>query len=214
MKPTHLALASLILVAACAGSVRLTQLDVASTYDAGEFAYAAAGRDLHVVIVGNPFGGDQDAFETAVTDAMQGRHWGQATNFTTTPGDDARLSFRVVLIFDPPPGGDDARLSFRVVLIFDPPPGMNAARQCREEALAVQTVPADSQIELSAAFCSGDSARTRIRGRVSGAKGPQDRAFRELVGQVTNGLFPPDRGRNRPDRGRNRSGGCRPPLMC
>jgi hypothetical protein len=188
MKPTHLALASLILVAACAGSVRLTQLDVASTYDAGEFAYAAAGRDLHVVIVGNPFGGDQDAFETAVTDAMQGRHWGQATNFTTTPG-------------------DDARLSFRVVLIFDPPPGMNAARQCREEALAVQTVPADSQIELSAAFCSGDSARTRIRGRVSGAKGPQDRAFRELVGQVTNGLFPPDRGRNR-------SNGCPPGIIC
>ncbi len=189
MKPTYLALASLILVAACAGGVRLTQLDVAGTYHPGEFAYAAAGRDLQVVIVGNPFGGDQAAFEAAVTDAMQEHHSGQATNFTTTPG-------------------DDARPSFRVVLIFDPPQGMNAARQCREEALAVQTVPADDgQINLSGAFCSGDSARTRIRGRVSGAAGPRDQAFRELVGQVTNGLFPPDRGRNR---GR----GCRPPLMC
>jgi hypothetical protein len=42
---------------------------------------------------------------------------------------------------------------------------------------------------------------------VSGAKGPQDRAFRELVGQVTNGLFPPDRGRNR-------SNGCPPGIIC
>ncbi len=189
MKLRTLTLAAFVVVAACAaGGVRLTQLDVTPTYSPGEFAYAAAGRDLHVVIVGNPFGGDQAAFEAAVTDAMQGRHWGQPTNFTTTPG-------------------EDARPSFRVVLIFDPPVGMNAARQCREEALAVQTVPADDEIQLSGAFCSGDNARTRIRGRVSGAAGPQDPAFRELVGQVTNGLFPPTRNRHR---GRD----CPPGIIC
>jgi hypothetical protein len=183
------AVAALVLVAACApGNVRLTQLDITPTYSPNEFAYAAAGRDLQVVIVGNPFDGDQAAFEAAVTDAMQGRHWGQPTNFTTMPGAEARLTFRVVLIFNP-----------RV--------GMNAARQCREEALAVQTVPTDDQIELSAAFCREDGVRTRIRGRVSRATGPEDVAFRELVGQVTNGLFPPARGRNRGRR-------CPPGVIC
>lgn len=179
MKLGKYTLASLILVAACApGGVRLTQLDISNSYRPGEFAYAAAGRDLHVVIVGNPFGGDQAAFGTAVTDAMQGRNWGQATNFTTTP--DA-----------------EARLTYRVVLVFNPPDGMNAARQCREEALAVQTIPSGDRIELSGAFCRGGNPMTRIRGRVSAAAGPRDVAFRELVGQVTSGLFPPDRGRNR-----------------
>lgn len=188
MNPRNLALAALVLVAACAGTVRLTQLNITPTYSPNEFAYAAADRDLHVVIVGNPFGGDQAAFESAVTDAMQGRHWGQPTNFTTTPG-------------------ENARLAFRVVLIFDPQVGMNSARQCREEMVGVQTVPRDDEIEISAAFCREENLRTRIRGRVSGATGPQDPVFRELVGQVTNGLFPPERNRNR-------GGRCPPGVIC
>lgn len=191
MKLTNLSFAFLILIAACAPSgIRLTQLDISPTYDPGEFARAAAGRDLHVVIVGNPFGGDQAAFGTAVTDAMQGRHWGQPTNFTTTPG-------------------AEAHLTYRVVLVFDPPRGMNAARQCREEALAVQTIPTGDEINLSGAFCRGRNPMTRIWGRVSGAAGPQDPGFRELVGQVTNGLFPPERGR-RSRRGRS----CPPGIIC
>jgi hypothetical protein len=42
---------------------------------------------------------------------------------------------------------------------------------------------------------------TQIRGRIAEATGPDDPAFRELVGQVTNGLFPPNRGRERDDDG-------------
>ncbi|MBE9553733.1 MAG: hypothetical protein IMF05_09760, partial [Proteobacteria bacterium] len=86
MRIRHCLLAAALAVAACAaGGVRLTQQEIAPSYSPGEFAYAGAGRDMRVVVVGNPFGGDRAVFERAVTDAMQGRHWGQRTNFTTTP---------------------------------------------------------------------------------------------------------------------------------
>lgn len=153
MKPITLSFALLIMITACApGGVRLSQQDISSTYNPGEFARAAAGRDTHVMIVGNLFGGALAAFETAVTDAMQGRHWGQPTNFTTAPG-------------------AEARPTYRVVLIFDPPKSFNAARQCREEALAVQTTPTGDEISLSGAYCRGRDPMTRIWGRVSGAAG-------------------------------------------
>jgi hypothetical protein len=158
-------LAAAIAVAACAaGNVRLTQQDIAPSYSPGEFAYAGAGRDMHVVVIGNPFGGDHSAFERAVTDAMQGQHWGQRTK------------------------------------LFDPPRSLNSARLCREVASALPSESAGEGIVLFAAFCRGKRLRTEIKGHISSATGPDDPAFRELVGQVTNGLFPPDRGINR-DRG-------------
>ena len=185
MRIRYCLVAAAFAVAACAaGNVRLTQQDHSPSYSPGEFAYAGAGRDLRVVITGNPFGGDHSAFEKAVTDAMQGQHWGQRTNFTTTPS-------------------ADARTRYRVVLLFDPPRSLNSARLCRDVASALPRESASEGIVLFAAFCRGKRLRTEIKGRISSATGPDDPAFRELVGQVTNGLFPPDRGIDR-DRGRQR----------
>jgi hypothetical protein len=169
-------LAAAFAVAACAaGGVRLTQQEIAPSYSPGEFAYAGAGRDMRVVVVGNPFGGDRAVFERAVTDAMQGRHWGQRTNFTTTPG-------------------ASAHVRYRVVLLFDPPRSLSGARLCREDPSALPSESTGKGIVLFAAFCRGKRTRTEIKGRISGAAGADDLAFRELLGQVTNGLFPPDRG--------------------
>jgi len=168
--------AAVLAVAACAaGGVRLTQQETAPTYSPGEFAYVGAGRDLRVVVVGNPFGGDRSGFEKAVTDAMQGEHWGQRTNFTTTPG-------------------ASARDRYRVVLLFGPPRSLNGTRLCHDDASTLPSESAGGGIVLFAAFCRGKRLRTVIKGHISGATGPGDPAFRELVGQVTNGLFPPDRG--------------------
>jgi hypothetical protein len=95
----------MLLLSACSNQgVRLYGRGSAGGYDAGEFGYAAGGRDLRVIIVGNPFGGDQAAFGRVVTDAMQGRNLGPQTNFTTTPGPSAREIYRVVMVFDPPNG--------------------------------------------------------------------------------------------------------------
>ena len=175
-------LAAVLATTACAaGNVRLTQQDVTPTYSPGEFAVVAAGRDLWVVVAGNPFGGDAAAFEAAVTDAMQGRHWGQQTNFTTTPG-------------------ANANTRYRVVLLFGPPRALNGARLCRDAPSALPSESEGEEIVLFAAFCHGKRLRTQIKGRISSVAGPGDPDFRELVGQVTNGLFPPDRGGGR-DRG-------------
>ncbi|MDH3228607.1 MAG: hypothetical protein OEN55_02330 [Alphaproteobacteria bacterium] len=182
MNTKTLAVAALMLVTGCAtGGVSLTQQDISASYSPGEFAYAGAGRDLRVVVVGNPFGGGRAAFESAVTGAMQGRHWGQAVNFTTMPG-------------------ANARTSYRVVLLFGPPATLNAMRLCREEESALPTIPAADEVVLFGAFCRGGGSLTTIKGRVPGAANPQDPAFRDLVGRVTNGLFPPDRGREREGR--------------
>lgn len=174
-----LLLAAMAGLAACAGGgVRLTQQEAAPTYSPGEFAYAGAGRDLRVVVLGNPFGGDPAAFARAVTDAMQGRHWGQRANFTTEPG-------------------PSARQRYRVVMLFDPGPGLNRYSLCDEPAESLPRDAAGEGVTLFAAFCRGKRLRSSIKGYVGAASGTSDPAFRELVGQVTNGLFPPDRGLDR-----------------
>ena len=181
---------SLVLLTTCStGVVRLTHQEIDSAYDPGEKAYAGAGRDLLVEIYGNPFDSDTAAFSGAVTDAMQGRNWGQRMNFTTTPGPDARLTYKVVLLFDPP-----------VTLL--------AQRLCSETTEELADRPTRGEgINVLAAFCRSDKSLTEIKGYIKSAPSQDDTAFRELVGQVTQGLFPPDR---RDDDDDN----CRRPFKC
>jgi len=177
-----IALGLFALTAACAaGGVRLSHQNVNVAYSPGEFAYAGAGRDLRVEVVGNPFAGDAAAFAAAVTDAMRGQHWGQPANFTTTPG-------------------ENARRDYRVMMLFNPPVSLNAMRLCRDDAATLPTEATGDGIALFGAFCLGDKELTAIKGHVAGAAGPQDPAFRSLVGQVTRALFPPERDRLRDDR--------------
>ncbi len=180
---------SLLLLTACApGNVRLTHQETDSAYNSGEVAYAGAGRDLLVVIYGNPFDSDTGAFQSAVTGAMQGRNWGQRMNFTTTPG-------------------PDARPLYKVVLLFSPPVDLMAQKLCSEPAGTLSAKPAPGGgINVLAAFCRGGKALTEIKGYIESAPGHDDTAFRELVGQVTQGLFPPDR--------RDDDDDCRRPFKC
>ncbi len=190
MRTPIIVFASLLFAAACApGGVRLTHQFLSPVYNSGEFAYAGAGRDLRTVVHGNPFGGGQPAFGQAVTDAMQGRHWGQRTHFTTAPGPDARNTYKVVLLFDPP-------IDF------------TGLRLCRDDDATLAGVPRRGDtVSVFAAFCSGDKSLTEIRGSVPSATGPTDPAFRELVGQVTGALFPLKRLGDDNDN-------CRPPFKC
>ena len=179
--------ATFLLAAACApGNVRLTHQEINSAYSAGGFAYASAGRDLRVVIHGNPFGGGNTAFRKSVTDAMQGRNWGQKTNFTTTPG-------------------ESARKVYKVVLLFDPPVDFLARKLCGADdtTLAAMPTPGDG-VNVFAAFCLGDKSLTEVKGYTAQATNPGDPAFRELVGQVTGALFPPVRRGDDQDRCRKR----------
>lgn len=166
----------------CDGVVRTTaSIKGSPVYNSGEFGYAAGGRDLRVVIVGNPFGGDQSALDRSVTNAMQGRNFGQETNFTTTPGPSAREMYRVVIVFDPPIGiGGDT------VCSTDP-------------ATLPPTAGGGEAVVLAAAFCRSERALTSVRGDIGRAAGPEDPAFVALIEQVTRDLFPPKQRKRKRD---------------
>jgi hypothetical protein len=182
-------MAAVLGITACSSDVRLTQQEISPSYKSGEFAYAGADRDMKVVVVGNPFGGDQEAFGRAVTGYMQGNHWGPRTNFTTAPG-------------------ASARNIYRVIMLFDPPKTLVGMRLCRETASALPTERTGQKIVVFAAFCRGNETMTEIKGRIREATGSEDPAFGDLIAQVTNALFPPDR------RFEDDHGSCPPWLQC
>ncbi len=86
-------------LAGCLGETTTLSVYYERTGVPSLFRYAASGRDFRTVIYGNPTTASQDAIDAAVIAAMQGRNWGPETNFTTTPSDDARGEYRVVMIF-------------------------------------------------------------------------------------------------------------------
>lgn len=188
MRGANVILVSLLAAACTPGGAILTHQYINPLYGAGQFAYAGAGRDLRVDVVGNPFDGDPAAFGRAVTDAMQGRHFGPATHFTTTPG-------------------GDARSAYRVVMLFDPPLSLNPMRLCDDPPSTLPTQAGQGRLFVFAAFCRGSKALTSVKGGIAGAAGPDDPAFRDLVGRVTHALFPPDRRADPNDR-------CPPWMVC
>ncbi len=175
MRSRLIVLVLAFLAVSCGGAiVRLTQQEVSPSYKAGEFGYAGARGAIRVIVAGDSLGADPLALGKAVTDAMQGRHWGPRTNFTTLDH----------------PG---VRPSYRVVMMFNPAPTMVGMRLCREDPSTLPIVRPVDEIVLFSAFCRGGESMTEIKGRIAGATGLDNPAFAELVGQVTHALFPPDR---------------------
>jgi hypothetical protein len=163
------------LAVSCGGAnVRLFQQEVSPSYKAGEFGYAGARGAIRVIVAGDSLDTDVAILGDAVTDAMQGRHWGPRTNFATQDH----------------PG---IRPSYRVVMMFNPAPTMIGMRLCREDPATLPVVRPGAGIVLFSAFCRGGETMTEIKGRIAGATGLGNPAFAELVGQVTHALFPPDR---------------------
>jgi len=170
----------LVALAACGDQVvRVRGQTMSGSYNAGDFGYAAGGRDLRVVIVGNPFGGDQAAFERAVTDAMQGRNHGQETNFTTSPG-------------------PSARAEYRAVMVFNPSNNLVGGTVCQRDPTSLPTAAGEgTAVALVAVFCLSEQSLTQVRGDIDAAVGPDDPNFAELVGQSTQALFPSKRRKRR-----------------
>ena len=186
--PVLVILGSAVL-AACVNE-RVTASAPSSMYTPGEAVYAASDRDMRVVVLGNPFGMDPQAFGRLVTDNMQGRIMGVQTHFTTTPNQSARPDYSVVLAFNPA----ETTLSSALCTgqpIPTMPPG----------------VPPGGPITVQGAFCRGTGflgligqqgfigilgggALTTASGWLDHPKGPDDPAFRALVSDMTFALFP------------------------
>lgn len=166
-----------LLLGSCAGdwgnTGRIDYSRIDGAYSRRDFAYAGSGRDMTTEIYGNPFRDVAKAdFDSAVTSAMAGAHFGPATNFTTTPGDTARPTYRVRMLWNGP------RSASPSALCRDTPEGAGGGSE-------------SGTARLVAAFCRSDRAVTYVVGSVDDVNGPDDARFLGFVRQVTHQLFPP-----------------------
>lgn len=160
-------LAACLALAAC--GERVVADEPAPAYTLQEVAYAASGRDLRVVVHGNPFGGDQQSFGRTVTGMMQNRILGVRTNFTTTPGPSARPDYRVVLAFNLAENELNSALCSRPTLPTRPPGG---------------------SIIVQGAFCRSGGVLSSATGWLDQPRSIQDPSFRDLIADMTYSLFP------------------------
>lgn len=162
-----LALASLALASGCANTV--TQAYLHRSGVPNSFAYAAGGRDMAVVVSGNPFAAPQAELNRVVVDAMQGRNQGPQTHFTLAPGETAR------------PG-------YRILVALNPPVSFSAQNACGPSG--IPTVPATDTVRALMVFCAKDTILSEVSGRVPATARPLDGDFVALIGAMTRELIP------------------------
>ncbi len=166
-----IAVCSLALLAGCvAGVVTTTNVYYHGTYQTGLFGYVAGGRDLRVVVTGNPTGAPQEAFDQAVVAAMQGRNWGPTTHFTTRPSETAREAYWVSMIF-----GGDRYIGERAI--------------CRGGA-GRDIDPGARPVRLQAAFCERTKPLTSLQVTVDDVASPDDPRLEAMVSAAVVELFP------------------------
>ncbi len=167
----RIAVVALVLLGACgAGTVTTSNVYYISTYQPGVFGYAAGGRDLRVIVTGNPTAAPREAFERAVTDAMQGKNWGPTTHFTTRPDSSARQDYWVSMIF----GGDRYIGDYAI---------------CRGGG-GRDIDPRSRPVRLQAAFCGGDRPLTSLLATVDDIASIDDPRLERVVAAAVVELFP------------------------
>ncbi len=164
-----LTFAFLLVLGGCAGVVRTTA-DRHYAYSYGAFVRASGGRDTIVVVRGNPFEMDHKAFEKAVTDAMQGHHFGPRTNFTTAPTENAKKEYKVVILFN----GSQNVLADNLCKAPEKYGSRKGAKG----------------LHVIAAYCWEDELLTEVDGWVGAVSSADSPAFASLIGQTTLDLFP------------------------
>ncbi len=165
-----ISVAFMLVLGGCSGGAVRSVSDHSPAYDHGTFVYLTSGRDTLVVVRGNPFNMDQKAFANAVTDAMQGQHWGPRTHFTVGPSETARTDIRVVMLFH----GSETVLGDEL---------------CASPE-RFGSVKDGNGLHLTAAFCSGSLAWTEVYAWAGSVPGVNSPTFARLVAQTTRDLFP------------------------
>ncbi len=166
-----IAVCSLALLAGCgAGVVTTTNVYYLSTYQTSLFGYVAGGRDLRVVVTGNPTGAPQEAFDQAVVAAMQDKNWGPTTHFTTRPSETVREAYWVSMIF----GGDRFIGDYAI---------------CRGGA-GRDIDPRARPVRLQAAFCDRTKPLTSLQVTVDDVASPDDPRLEAMVSAAVIQLFP------------------------
>lgn len=148
-----------------------TQAYVDQGYTIHYFNYVAGGRDLRVVVRGNPTPAAQSDFEAAVLATMNARQPGYQSRarFTTNHTAGTREPFKVVLVF-----GDTHVPEYRV---------------CAEPDGVPSAVPG-GPVRLTAVFCWRGERINSIRARVGGVASSADARLDDMVASALRGLFP------------------------
>jgi hypothetical protein len=163
-------MAAILLLVGCAEQTLVYNTQISPSYRPTEYGYGAGRRDFTTVVVGDPFGGAEQQFQEQFV-ALLNRHQPilQPTNFTLTPGPDARPIYRAVFFLD------------RAHAIPD--------RLCRDPA-SLPEVDLGSKVRVTAAFCRREAYLSTVTGEVE-ADSLDDPKFDSLIGQMILLLFPP-----------------------
>jgi hypothetical protein len=184
---TYRALAGLFFLAmltACTagsgtGGVVTTYVDYAPLYKPSLVHWVGEGRDVLVVIYGNPTPAPPDIWNVAVTDAMNASSWVSGGNFTTTPNGTERGNFYIALIFD-------ATLT------------TSGKTACRGNVDLAQLAPVDGRTAIVGAFCNNDKVVTTARVTVNAITAPNSPQLQPAINQMLVKLLP-RQDPNRPD---------------
>ncbi len=162
--------------AACTSTgVVLSPTSYYGAYTPSVLNYSATSGGILVEVIGNPFDAPKADLERSITGAMTGSHFGQQVDFVTTPPEDFRSPYRIVMVFDSTQGYTQAKLCARTETI-QPEVG--------------------ESVTAHAALCAADQPLTGVTGWVSDVTGPDDPKFGRLIAQMTTNLLPP----SNPDR--------------
>lgn len=159
-------------LAACAGASMVQPAIVTATYDPSVLQYIASRGGLPTEVVGNPFNAPDEQVHSVVRETMARSHFGPKFPFLAEKPQGFASSYRMVVVLNPAPGGAAYH------------------KLCAGTAASQAGGPATGEVRVAAALCAGDRMITSTKGRVAGARGPQDPAFVGLIAQVSHALFP------------------------
>jgi hypothetical protein len=173
-------LLSLVILAGAGAACTSTDVVLSPTsyygaYTPSVLSYSATSGGILVEVVGNPFDAPKADLERSITDAMTGSHFGPQVDFVTTPPEDFRSPYRIVMVFDSTQGYTQAKLCAQTETIQP---------------------EASESVTAHAALCAADKPLTGVTGWVSDVTGPDDPKFGRFIAQMTTNLLPP----SNPDR--------------
>ncbi len=142
-------------------------------YDVGYVPGEWSGNDMPVIVRGGPAGVPQTELDAAIARDLDGVTFGVPTRFV--------------------PAAAGVAPAYRVVLVFNPPPGVGGSALCSrpEPPSATFGAAPAARLPLLAAFCRGDRAVTYAEGTIALGDGLESAAFRNGIADFGMALFPP-----------------------
>lgn len=159
-----------LLAGGCSGEVMRSQLHLANSDTF--FRYGASADDMLTVIVGTPFpASSRKELDKAVTDAMQYHHNGPMTHFTTNPG-------------------PNAHLDYRIVVAFNTPSTMMASALCGDPDSVPTGYQHAGRLQAEIGFCVASDLYSSVDVSIPAVASPDDPAFRHMIANAMWALIP------------------------